>query len=716
METLLQDLRYGLRMLVKSPGFTAVAILTLALGIGANTAIFSVVNGLLLHPVGIPHPERLVAIRARYETLNLKSIVISAPDFAFVRDNKQVFAAAALQMPVDFNYTGGEWPLHLRGAKVSWQWFDVFEARPLLGRVFSPEEDQPHADHDVVLAYDTWKNFFGADAGVIDRTIQLNQEAYRVIGGMGPDFEWPSQTDLWAPIALAPADLAADNFFNENFFAVARTQPGVSASQAAAYMDDLTQEVIKDPRSTYAKDSGWGLFSVALTKFIYGDIRTPLFVLLGAVGFVILIACANVAGLLLARASGRAREFAVRTALGASPGRLVRQTLTEGFLLAFAGMALGLAVASFAIQALLSLAPNNLANGLVIHMDGYVLLFTMLLAGAAALAFGAAPAWQISRTNPQQNLSESRGAGGGTRAHHRFRDALVVGELALALVLLAGAGIFLKSLFKLKDVNVGFRPQGLMTAALSLPQHNYDTPAKQIGFLRLALERLANSPGVVSAAAGAPLPFSGYGGSASFRIEGYVPPPGDPGPHGDIRIVSPAYFATLGIPIIGGREFTNQDSEGTERVAVIDENLAKQYWPNEEPIGKRIRNGSNGPWATIVGIVAHVRHSQVVGEEASAEGVESSGKGVYYYPLYQTEAPNTFLVARTNGNSTALAATIREAVRAVDPNQPISDLKTMDQRIALSMGPRRAAVALLACWLPVRSDARVDPMVALHFE
>lgn len=697
MRTLLQDFRYALRMLLKNPGFTVVAVLTLALGIGANTAIFSVVNGLLLHPHGIAHPERLVAIRARYEKLNLKNIVISAPDYTFVRDNTKTFAAAAIENQSDFNYSTGSWPLRLRGAIVSWQWFDVFEARPLLGRVFTPEEDQPNANREVVLAYNTWKTIFGGDQGIVGRSIELNQQPYKIIGVMRPEFEWPSQTDLWVPLGLEPKAFVIDNIFNENYLGVARLQPDAKFSNASAFLALTSQRIGDDPRTKgFPKSAGWGVFAVPFTEFVYGDVRTPLLILLGAVSLVLLIACSNVAGLLLARASGRAKEFAVRTALGGSPWRLARQMLTESLVLAFVGMALGLVLASQGVRALLWLAPENLSTGLDIHLDLYVLLFTGLIAGASAIIFGAAPALQIAFIDPHQNLKQGRGTGEGSSGRHRFRSALVVAELSLALVLLAGAGVFLKSLAKLKEVDVGFRPQGLMSASLALPQRQYDTPEKQIAFLSSALERLSNSAGVVSAAAGVPLPFSGFGGSASFDIEGRVAPPGDPGPHGDIRGVSSRYFETMGIRLIRGRFFTDQDRLGGQPVAIVDENLAHEYWPNQEALGQRIRNGNNDPWKTIVGVVAHVRHYQVVGEETSSIGTEGSAKGVYYFPLYQQNSSNFFLIARSKGDPTALAAAIRSAVHDVDPSQPVSDLRTMDQRITLSMGPRRSAVTLLS--------------------
>jgi predicted permease len=662
MKNFFQDMRFAIRMLGKSPGFTLVAILTLALGIGANTAIFSVIDSLLLHPHGIAHPDRLAVVRARYEKLNLKSIVISAPDFGFVRDNKQVFAASAIELGGSFNYTGSDQPQRLRGSQVTAQWFDVFEARPMLGRVFTPEEDQPNANHEVVLAYGTWKSFLGGDPGIIDRNIQLNQISY----------------------------------FNENYFCVARLQGGVSLSNAAAYLALTTQRVDDDPRTQgFPRSSGWAMFAVPFTTFVYGDLRTPLFILLGAVGFVLLIACSNVAGLLLARATGRMKEFAIRTALGASPWRLAGQALTESLVLAVIGMILALMIANGAIRVLLALSPENIATGVVVSIDRYVLLFSVLMAGLSAVIFGAAPAWQIALTDPQRNLQQGRGAGGGSRGGHRFRDLLVVGELALALVLLASAGVFLKSLGHLRDVDVGFRTHGLATAAIALPQQQYDTDAKQVAFLRSALDHLATTPGVESAAAGSPIPFSGFGGSSSFYIEGRVSPPGDPGPHGDIRGISPWYFEAMGIRLMRGRVFTDQDNKDAQPVMVIDENLARLYWPNQDAVGQHLRLDPKQPWATIVGIVYPVRHSQVVGEEASSIGVEGANKGVFYYSLYQTPSTNVFLMARTRGDVAPAGTAISDAVHAVDPGQPVFDVKTMDQRVALSLGPRRSAVTLL---------------------
>ena len=695
MRDLIQDFRYALRTLAQKPAFAIVAVLTLALGIGANAAIFSVINGLFLHPTGIAHPDKLVAIRANYEKLNLRNIVVSAPDYTFVRDKKDIFAEAAIQSRMNFNFSTGNEPLLLRGAKVSWQWFNVFESRPLLGRTFTPEEDQPKADHEVVLSYHCWKALFGGDPSIVGRSILLNREPYSVIGVMSADFQWPEEADLWAPLGLKAEDFAIDNLFNENYFAVARLKEGVTLSSAESYLRVLTNQIADDPRAQgFPRSSGWSILALPFASFVYGDVRTPLLVLFGAVAFVLLIACLNVAGLMLARASGRVTEFSVRTALGGSPWRLARQMLTESLVVAVAAALAGWLLAWLGTRLLLRLAPESLAEGLHIHADAGVLLYMSLLAILCALIFGAAPAWQIAFVDPARNLQQGRGTSAGTRARHRFRSALVVAELSLALVLLVSAGVFLKSFSKLREVKVGFQPRGLMSGAVSLPDSSYSKPEQQIAFLQRTLAELAASPGVESAAAAVPLPFSGFGGSASFYIEGRVLPPGDPGPHGDLRQVSPSYFETMGIPLLHGRTFDAQDRKETQPVAIVDANLAKQYWPNEDPVGKHIRNGKDGPWNTIVGVVAPVRHSQVAGDESSSLGTESD-KGVYYYPLFQQASSDFFLVARGSAGSPDLTNALQSAVRSADPNQPVTDLKTMDQRIAISMGSRRSALTLL---------------------
>jgi len=691
-----QDVRYGLRMLGKNPGFTAIAVLTLALGIGANTAIFSVMNALFLHPAGVVHPEQVVVERARYAKMGLMNIVVSLPDYARMRDSTKIFAAAAAEMQSDFNYTGGEYPEDLQGALVTWQWFEVFGAKPILGRVFTPAEDQPNANHEVVLSYGAWERWFGSDPNAVGRAIQLNNEPYRIIGVMGRDFHWPNpKTDLWSPLGQPPSAFAVENTFNESYLAVARLQPGVSFAKASAYMDVLSHnyEGNKD-FERFAKASQWSMFLMPFADYVFGDLRTPILILGGAVAFVLLIACANIAGLLLAKATGRSKEIAVRAALGASRKRLIAQALGENFLLGVLGVLAGLLFAQFGLKALVFAAPRNLATGMTFPLDGYVLSFTALVGIIAVLIFGAVPAWHMSRVSPQDALRESGRSTTGSRGRQSFRAWLVAGELAMGLVLLAGTSVLLKSLGRIGDVSPGFNPQGVMTAGLSLPKQQYDTNEKQYAFFRAVLERLRSTPGIKDAGAGYGIPFAGGNSSASFAIQGRTVPPGDPGPHGDIRFVTPGYFTAFGIPLKAGRIVTDTDRKGSENVAVIDENLAREYWPNENPIGQKIRTGQE--WATIVGIVGHIRFNTLVGEETSGGSAQSSSKGVYYFCLYQSSAPFGFLIAKSNGSAASAQSAIREAVRAVDPNQPVSDFSTMAARIAESLGPQKFAANLLA--------------------
>jgi putative ABC transport system permease protein len=409
-------------------------------------------------------------------------------------------------------------------------------------------------------------------------------------------------------------------------------------------------------------------------------------VLLGAVGFVLLIACSNIAGLMVARTSGRAREIAVRAALGAGRRQLIQQVITESMLLAAAGAVAGLAVGYGGMRLLLAFAPENSVIGLDARLDVRVLLFTAGVAIASGILFGLAPAWQISQIHPYQILKTSGRSASAGHGRQRLRAALVVCEAALAVVLLAGAGLFLRSLTRLQDIKPGFEPRGVMTATLSLPRAQYTEPEKQILFYRSVIERLSNVRGVTVAAAGIPLPFSGDGGSASFNIEGRAAGPGDPGPHGDVRFVTPGYFEAMGIPLKSGRYFAGQDRPGTMPVVIIDENLARQYWASENPIDRHMRRGSRAPWSTIVGVVGHVNHSDLAGD---------TGKGVYYYCTFQQPLPFASLVVKTQGDPAGMAQAIRQAVREVDPNQPVHRLKTMQDMVAGSLAPRRFVVRML---------------------
>ena len=688
MSTLIQDLKFGLRILAKNPGFAAVAVLTLALGIGANAVIFSVINGLFLHPAGIANPVHVFAIRVRYHKLNLQSIVVSAPGFRDVRNSRQIFSSTAAVDEEGLTYLASDGPERLMAAKVTWEWFNVFGVRPMVGRVFQPEEDQPNANQVAVLAYGTWRRLFGGDPSIVGRNIQLNRHDYRVVGVMGPDFEWPRRADVWIPLGLAPSEYSPDNYFNEKFFVVARTRPDISHGKAVAFTQMLSQRLIAaHPENSYPRDSGWEMFAVPFTEYGAGDLRSPMLILLGAVGFVLLIACSNIGGLILARASARTREFAIRVALGAQRTDLLRQALTESFLMTTGGALLGILAAYGGLGTLLRIASYRLPSHLAVGIDGHVLLFAVALSFLTAIFLGIVPIGHVfsqeqSRVLKQEGRSVTAGQG-----RLRLRELLVVGQMALALVLLVGAGLLLKSFTRMAQVDPGFDPTGVMTATVQLPEDQYNTDDKQADFYRAVEERLTALPGVSSAAMVAPLPFSGFTPTSSFAIEDQTRGTGDPGPHSGLSWITPGYFRALRIPLLRGRYFTDQDRLGAPPVVVIDENLARQYWPNQDPIGRHLRRTSGQQWATIVGVVRHVMQSALVGD---------SGKGVCYYPVFQQSIPQTFLIVKTNTDAAQMGNSIRAAVAAVDPGQPVANLETMEQYVAGSLAPQRITASLLA--------------------
>ncbi len=686
--------RYALRTLRKSPGFTAAAVLSLALGIAANTAIFSLVNGLLFHPAAVDHPEQVVVPRVKYTKLNMKSIVLSLPDFANIRDSRDVFETAAAATTQSFNYTGGDVPERLVGATVTWQWFDVFKAAPLLGRDFRKDDDQPGANRIVMLSYRVWQRLFGGDRSIVGRAVELNNTPYRVAGVMPPDFQWPTEADIWLPLGLPASSYAVQNRYNESYFVIARTRPGVTFERASNFMRILTQrDIDQDPQGAFGKAAQWGMFIVPLTEFAAGDLKKPIFILWGAVGFVLLIACSNIAGLLLVRGTGRARDLAIRTALGARLGDLIRYAFAESFVLGAAGTLIGLLGAAGVLRGLIALAPAELSSGLTIYIDAYVVWFTVGLGLLSVLLFGLAPAWHIATLGSSYDQLKQGGRSDTEgRSRHKLRAALVMSQVALALVLLAGAGLFAKSLAKMREVKTGFQAQGVMAASVSLPASRYKDDANQISFFRSAINSLSQTPGVLAAGAVDVLPFSGGDNSASFAIEGRAQNPDEPGPHGDIRVASPGYFAAMRIPLRLGRLFTDADRAGTRPVALIDENLARQYWPDRDPVGQRIRNNANSPWATIVGVVGHVKNSHLVGD---------SGKGVYYYAMLQKPRASAYFTVRSQGDPQRLTGAIRGAVRDADANQAVFDMKSMDRRLANAVGPQRFAVVLLSVFAAV---------------
>ena len=692
MKNLAQTFRYSLRQFRKTPAFTVTAVLTLALGIGANIAVFSVTNAVLLNPSGVPNPGRVLALRAKYAMGDLANISMSAPDVGNAMDATNLFSAVAAMQPGSFNYTpNGTTPTKINAALVTSHWFDVFEARPLLGRSFRAEEDVPGANRVVVLSYKTWKDRFGGEPNIVGHKVTLNEQAYEVIGVTRRDFDWPNTAEMWSPLALKPELFHDENSrYNENLFAVGRMRPGVTVDQVNSYLHlKASQVAASEGASSYAKASGWGMFSMPLVEFISGSLRQPLAILIGAVGLVLLIACANIAGLQLARASARQREVSIQIALGVNRFRLIQQAFVESAVLAAAGAILGVVIANIAIPVLLAVAPESLSSNLSVQLDLPVLLFVTIAGVVCAILCGIAPAWHMTHARWFQTLQESGRSETMSKARQRMRSALVIGEIAVAMVLMMGAGLLVRSLHQLEQVQTGFDPRNVMTAVVSLPRSKYKEDQKQSTFYAALEDQLRAQPGVSDVGIADCVPFlDGMCGSASFGIVGRPQAPNDPGPHGYLRQVSPGYFSTLKIPVLRGRTFSIADREKTQPVVVIDDILARQYWPNQDPIGQYMSFGKQYPKVEIIGIVNHARRSSL-----EADGSE----GMYYLAMSQLPSPNASIAVRTSMTSSESVGTlIQNAVRSVDPNQPIYDVKSMEQRVSDSLVGRRFLVVLLS--------------------
>ena len=497
MNTLLQDLRISARQMRKSPGFAVIAILTLALGIGANVAVFSVMNAVLLNPQGVPKPKDLITGRVSYQNMNLLNISMSAPDFDDLASSDLVTSAAAMQVS-SFNLSeSGVAPERLIAGNVTWQWFNVFEAKPILGRVFQPEEDLPNANHEVVLSYRAWVRRFGSDPHIVGKSIQLDRKSHQIVGVMGKDFNWPNQAEIWVPLGIAPSKFHDnDNYrYNENLFTVARLKNGATIQQLNAYLRTKAQQnVLREGQKSFGQSSGWGMFALPLVEFTAGDMAKALMILLLAVCTVLLIACANIAGLQLARASGRQRETSVRIALGAQRSDLIRQALVESFALAVLGAAFGILFAKLTIPLLMLIAPPSISQNLAVRMNGPVFWYVAAAGIVSVLICGAAPAWQMTHIRWFQALQEGGRSESTSPARQRLRSGLVVGEIALAMLLIVIAGLLLRSLRSVEKVSTGFDPRGVLSAGVSLPDGTYDTDIKQAAFFSAVEQNLKNIP------------------------------------------------------------------------------------------------------------------------------------------------------------------------------------------------------------------------------
>jgi predicted permease len=686
MRTSWQDVRFAARMLANSPGFTAVAVLTLALGIGANTAIFSAVDAVLLRRLPVEAPERLVVIHNQLPKVNLPRTEISALQYRDYAARTDVFESAAATSFGNYNLTGIDQPVRLRGMRTSADLFHLLGVRPLAGRAFTAAEDTYGGPHVVLLSQNMAERLYGSDQGSIGKRLQLDEEGYEIIGVLPRTLEviYPD-VELWAPMAFTPRELNEERRWSLTFEMLGRLRSGVGLPAARAAMVKMAA------RMNGSLDSSVGAFGIEVRPFAEehaGDVRQPLYILLGAVSLVLLIACANIANLLLARSTARSREMAIRGAMGATRGRIVTQLLTESLLLAILGGALGLLIAEWGCQLLIRMAPANLLRSVAIGLDPAVLLFTLGLSVVVGVLFGLAPALEAARKDLAGALKEGGRSSQEASGRQGLRGALVISEIALAIVLLICSGLLLRSSGKLLEVKPGFDPTNVLTAQISLPRTKYTDEASLASFSDALLARVSSLPGVLHAAMANQPPLTPGADNSVFSIRDYHPGPKDPQPHADTIYTTPDYFAVMRIPLLQGRSYSQSEMRpqkgpiGEGSVVVIDEALAKIFWGHESPLGKQLGWGDKGPWATIVGVVGTVRSNDLAEES----------KGTIYFPYH---APVMTLVVRTASDPRPLTAAIRQQVQGVDSDQPVYDVKTMDERVAASLERRRFSATLL---------------------
>jgi len=687
----LNDLRYAVRLQRKNPGFTIVAVIALALGIGANTAIFSVVNTVLLNPLPYKEPERLVLAWEENAKQGYPQDTPTAANFIDWRNQNQVFEGMAAFTPTSFNLTGSGDPERLIGRRVSASLFPLLGVDPRLGRVFTAEEDQPNSERVVLLSYRLWQRRFGGDAGIVGKTLTLDGKGYRVVGVMPSRFQFPTVfDDVWVPIAFSPREAAnRDAHFLQ---VLARLKPGVTLTQAQADMSTIATRLQQQYPET---NTGLGAVITPLHEHLVGDIKPALLILLGAVGMVLLIACANVANLLLARAAVRQKEIAVRVALGARRGRLIRQFLTESVLLSLFGGLVGLAIAYGGLAILKSFIPDNISQGRTISIDYKVLGFTLLVSLATGLIFGFAPAIQSVRFNQNETLKEGGRDAATGGSGKRLRGLLVVAEVAISLVLLIGAGLLINSFLRVRNIDPGFRTENLLTMRIILPSPKYDTLESKSVFYTDLVNRVQSLPGVRSAAVITNLPLYAQGNSIGVGIEGKPAPPPGQEPIVITRIISPGYFDTMSIPLLKGRQLTDHDTNKTPNVIVISETMAHRFWPGEEAVGKRV---SLGPiekaedWFNVIGIVKDVRQY----------GLTAELQPQMYLTYRQTDffEPRD-LVVKTDVDPKSLASAVRKAVWEIDKDQPVSNIRTMEEILGASIARERFSMLLLAIFASV---------------
>ena len=669
MESLIKDIRYGVRSLLKRPGFTAIAVITLALGIGANTTLFSFVNGILLRPLPYKDPGQLVILDETAPKQGIKSFSVSFPNFVDWREQNHVFEDVAVYQEGSYSLVGAGEPEQIRGARISQGLFELLGVAPKLGRTITAEEGRPETNNAVLISHSLWQRRFGSADNAVGQPLTVNGLARTIVGVMPSGFKFPETAEIWVPMALN------EKLYTRNdhgLKGIARLKPNVTLEQAQAEMNNIALHIEEQHPVT---NEGMGVNVFRLRDRLVGDYRAALLILLGVVGFVLLIACANVANLLLARSSARHQEFALRSALGASRARIVRQLLTESALLSLLGATLGVLLAVWGKNLLLAAIPGDMPFWMKFDLDLRVLSFTFAISFLTALVFGVAPALQGSRTDLNEALKEGGRSRGG--AHNRLRSLLVVAEVALSLVLLVGAGLMIRSFAKLEQVNAGINPENVLTVEVPLSRAKYPKDTQQSAFFQQLMARVRVLPGVSSAAAVSDLPLMG-GWGRSLTVEGHPVLSVGQAPSINHAVVTPNYFHTMGIALREGRDFTDADAAGAMRVTIVDERLARQYWPGASPLGKRIRFGppeSNEPWHTIIGVAGAVRN----------EGLDRESRHSIYVPYLQIPVRGMAVAVRTSGDPGSLAEAVRREVLALDKDQPVTNVMTMDEIISRSV-------------------------------
>ena len=686
MHNIWQDLKHAFRVLRKNPGFAIGAIIVLALGIGANTAIFSVVNAVLLRPLPYTDPERIAMVYhvpPQKSFPGAKIFAVSPANYLDWKSQSSVFDAMSIFHGTTMTVTGKDQPEAVPGMVVSSEFFQVFGATPLVGRTFTPEEDTDGHGHVVVLSYPFWQSHFGADPNVVGKNLAFNGQPYSIIGVMPARFHFPDQGQYFVPLGWTDKDRAVRN--NHNYLVIARLKRGASLQQAQAEINTISARL----EQAYPEDDkGWGATIVPLREDLAGDVRPALLVLLGAVAFVLLIACANVANLVVAKTLGRRKEIAIRTALGAGWRRVVQQMLAETLLLAVAGGALGLLVANAGIALIVAFFGDKLPQTGAVGLDIEVLGFTLGISILTGLVAGLAPAWRLARTNVNEALKQGTGRTDADSGGRATRNILVVCEVGMSLVLLVGAGLMIRTLWALHNVKPGVDPHNVLTFRVTLPREKYPKPEQQLNFYKQLAERVRSLPGIESAGTIDALPFTDDGSTQPIAIEGRPAVEFAMQPEVAVRTISPGYLRTLHIPLLAGRDFSESDSLDKPATIVISESMAREFWPNEDPIGKRL---------TLSFFPEKIREVIGVAGDVKFRGLDSrKSVATVYVPLAQITFWNQALVVRTSGDPSSSASAMAAAVHQQDSDQPLRDVRTMDDILADSLSQQRFSMLLLA--------------------